>query len=122
MSLRERNGRLGHRDRIWRHGYRDRIVVAGMADVEGAIECVFTGIRRGGLRCCVFWSYIWEAKYSNKFPAVVTSCNMLKRSLQRRDVESWPVLKEVYFRDGFSAVEMTERPFLQKVGMQLTKL
>ena len=28
--------------------------VAGMADVEGAVACVFTGIRRGGLRCSVF--------------------------------------------------------------------
>jgi len=38
-------------------------------------------------------------------------CSMLKHSLQRRVVENWPVfLKEVYFRDGFSAVEMIERP------------
>jgi len=29
-------------------------VVAGMADVESAVACVFTGIRRGGLRCSVF--------------------------------------------------------------------
>jgi len=28
-------------------------------------------------------------------------------------------LKGVYFQDGFWAVEVTERPFLQKVGMQL---
>ena len=28
-------------------------------------------------------------------------------------------LKGVYFRDCFLAVEVTERPFLQKVGMQL---
>jgi len=54
VSLRERN---------WRHGHRDRIVVAGMADVEGAVVCVVTGIRRGGLRCVVFLvlSDIWEA-------------------------------------------------------------
>ena len=31
-------------------------VVAGMADVKGAVARVFTGIRRGGLRCSVFWS------------------------------------------------------------------
>jgi len=31
-------------------------VVAGMADVEGAVACVVAGIRRGGLRCIVFWS------------------------------------------------------------------
>ena len=31
-------------------------VVARMADVEGAVAHVFTGIRRGGLRCSVFWS------------------------------------------------------------------
>ena len=32
-------------------------VVAGMADVEGAIACVVAGIRREGLRCVVsFWS------------------------------------------------------------------
>ena len=30
-------------------------------------------------------------------------------------------LKEVYFQDGFSAVGMTERPFLQKLGTQLAK-
>ena len=29
-------------------------VVAGMADVRGAVAHVFTGIRRGVLRCCVF--------------------------------------------------------------------
>jgi len=34
----------------------------------------------------------------------------LKRNLQRRVVENQPVLEEVYFRDSFSAVEMTERP------------
>ena len=28
-------------------------VVVGMADVEGAVACVVTGIRRGGLRCSV---------------------------------------------------------------------
>ena len=31
-------------------------VVAGMADVEGAVARVFTGIRRGGLRCGFLWS------------------------------------------------------------------
>ena len=30
-------------------------VVVGMADVKSAVACVFTGIRRGGLRCSVFW-------------------------------------------------------------------
>jgi len=29
-------------------------IVAGMADVEGAVAHVFTGIRRGGLSCSVF--------------------------------------------------------------------
>jgi len=32
------------------------LVVAGMADVEGAVACVVTGIKREGLRCVVFWS------------------------------------------------------------------
>src|SRR5882724_8743984 len=70
-------------------------VVAGMADVEGAVACVFTGIRRGGLRCSVFLVLrdVWEAKYSNKFPMVATSCNMLKHSLQRRVVENWLVFE-----------------------------
>jgi len=56
--------RHGHRDRILRCGHRigfggvdigTGFVVVGMADVESAVAHVFTGIRRGGLRCRVFW-------------------------------------------------------------------
>jgi len=32
------------------------LVGAGMADVKGAVAHVVAGIRRGGLRCVVFWS------------------------------------------------------------------
>jgi len=42
-------------------------VVAGMADVEGAVACVFTGIRRGGLRCSILvLRDVWGGQYSNK--------------------------------------------------------
>jgi len=44
---------------------------------------------------------------------------MLMHSLQRRVVENQLVLKGVYFQDSFLAVEVTERPFLQKVGTEL---
>ena len=47
MSLRERNGR---------HGHRNRISFVGMADAEGAVAHVVAGIRREGLRCVVFLS------------------------------------------------------------------
>ena len=60
VSLRERNGK---------HGHRCRIFVVGMADVEGAVAHVVTGIRRGGLRCSVLvLRDVWEAKYSKKLP------------------------------------------------------
>jgi len=69
MSLRERNRRHGHGDRIWRRGYRDRICCCSMADVEGAVACVFTGIRRGGLRCSILvLRDVWEAKYRQQTP------------------------------------------------------
>jgi len=57
---------------------------------------------------------IWEAKYSNKFPAVVTSCNTLKRSLQRRVVVNRPVFERSFILRWFLSVEMTERPFYRK--------
>src|SRR5882724_13617170 len=53
--------------------------------------------KEGRFEMCSFFFLVlrdvWEAKYSNKLPAVVTSCNMLKRSLERREVENRPVFE-----------------------------
>ena len=52
--------------------------------------------KEGRFEMCSFFLVlmdIWESKYSNKFPVVVTSCNMLMCSLQRRVVENQPVFE-----------------------------
>ena len=64
------------------------LVGAGMADVEGAVACVVTGIKREVLRCVVFGPEgPGEAMYSNNLPVVITSCNILVCSLQGKGVE-----------------------------------
>ena len=55
--------------------------------------------KEGRFEMCSFFLVlrdIWEGKYSNKFPVVVTSCNMPMHSLQRRGVENQLVFERSF--------------------------